>query len=318
MINNTLMKEYRSRINRVEDYIQLNLDADMNLDELADVAAFSKFHFARIFTMITGETLFQYIQRMRIEKAASMLLANPGISVTETACACGFSSSQAFSRSFRQRFGVSATRWRAIGGRTPEIIERIQRLQKRLDKDKNADPVSRPAEHTLTNLVPEKISIVEIDDIEVIYVRYTGPFQADTGLFTGLFEKLYRWADSRSLRDSGSRTFCIVHTNPAITDDHKIRLSCCLSVREDVKPEGEISRMTIKGGRYARALYSINDLQYSQAWSYFYTKWLPSSGFQPDEQPAFEEYLEGADQSSPESTSLEKHPVLLWLPVRPL
>ncbi|MDY7027036.1 MAG: AraC family transcriptional regulator [Spirochaetota bacterium] len=64
MSNRALMKEYRARINRAEDYIQENLESELNLDELAEIAAFSKYHFGRIFAMTTGETLFQYIQRI--------------------------------------------------------------------------------------------------------------------------------------------------------------------------------------------------------------------------------------------------------------
>ena len=59
-----LMKEYTSRINKVLDYIENNLDRSFTLDELARVANFSKFHFHRIFYSFIGETLFQFIQRI--------------------------------------------------------------------------------------------------------------------------------------------------------------------------------------------------------------------------------------------------------------
>jgi AraC family transcriptional regulator len=44
-----LIEEYRSRINRVIDYIEANIDRDLSLPELAEVAHFSPFHFHRIF-----------------------------------------------------------------------------------------------------------------------------------------------------------------------------------------------------------------------------------------------------------------------------
>ncbi len=312
MSNAALMKEYRARINRVEDYIQENLESELSLNELAEVAAFSKYHFGRIFTMMTGETLFRYIQRMRVEKSASLLLTNPALSITETAFTCGFASLQAFSRAFGRRFGVSASQWRELGGQTPEVIGRIR--AGRSKGSSGAGGLQPDPE-----IVPDSIEVVDMQDVEVIYVRYVGPFQGDTELFAGLFGKLNRWAAARSLIGPETRTFCMVHDNPAITDDRRIRLSCCMSVDEEIQPDGEISRMRIKGGRYARFAFTIDDRQYGQAWSYLYTQWLPSSGYQPDEQPAFEEYLSGSQEAeSSQAAGTRKQKVLLWMPVRPL
>jgi len=301
-----LRNEYRSRINRVEDYIAENLSSEMRLDELAGIAAFSKYHFGRVFAMMTGETLFQYIQRMRVEKAASLLLTNPGISITDAAFACGFCSSQAFSRSFRQRFDVSPSRWRELGGRTPEVQKRIQ--TRRRENSTGTPDRER--------ILPKDLRIINSPDIEVSYLRYTGPFQGDTELFSDLFGRLYRWADAKSLMGPETRSFCLVHDNPAITDDRKIRLSCCISVPGKTEPDREFGRMIIHGGKYACAEFLINGHQYAQAWSYLYAQWLPSSGCQPSDQPAFEEYPAPAENNS--SAADEKHRVLIWLPVRPL
>ena len=72
-----LRDEYIARINRVIDYIEANPDQDLTLSGLAEVAYFSRFHFHRIFRAIVGETLNQFIQRNRVEKAASQLINNP-------------------------------------------------------------------------------------------------------------------------------------------------------------------------------------------------------------------------------------------------
>ncbi len=55
-------QEHQYRINKVIDYIELNLQNDFSLDELSRVAHFSKFHFGRIFQGVTGETPFQFIK----------------------------------------------------------------------------------------------------------------------------------------------------------------------------------------------------------------------------------------------------------------
>ncbi len=72
-----LREEYVSRINRVIDFIEKNIDRDLSLEALAKLAYFSRFHFHRIFRAMVGETLNQFIQRVRIEKAAAQLIGNP-------------------------------------------------------------------------------------------------------------------------------------------------------------------------------------------------------------------------------------------------
>ncbi len=68
----------------------------MTLEELASVANFSKFHFNRIFQSIVGETPFQFISRVRIEKAAMLIATNKNESISEIAYKCGFSDTQYF------------------------------------------------------------------------------------------------------------------------------------------------------------------------------------------------------------------------------
>jgi AraC family transcriptional regulator len=59
--------EYEKRANRVIDHIRDHLGEALSLAELARVAAFSPFHFHRVFKALTHETLFGYVQRLRIE-----------------------------------------------------------------------------------------------------------------------------------------------------------------------------------------------------------------------------------------------------------
>ncbi len=75
-----LREEYISRINRVMDYIEVNIVQDLSLENLAEVANFSRFHFHRIFRAMVGETLHQFIQRIRLEKAAAQTIVKTNLS----------------------------------------------------------------------------------------------------------------------------------------------------------------------------------------------------------------------------------------------
>ncbi|MCY9692800.1 MULTISPECIES: helix-turn-helix domain-containing protein [Paenibacillus] len=80
--------EYVCSINKVIDHIHSHLDTELRLQVLAAVAGFSPYHFHRIFKGIMGENLYDFIQRIRVEKAAYMLLYRPDLSVTEIALHC--------------------------------------------------------------------------------------------------------------------------------------------------------------------------------------------------------------------------------------
>src|SRR5918994_4078300 len=73
--------EYEKRVNRVVDHVHAHLAEELSLPALARIAAFSPFHFHRVFKATTGETLFGFIQRLRIEKAAVALALHRDVSV---------------------------------------------------------------------------------------------------------------------------------------------------------------------------------------------------------------------------------------------
>src|SRR3954469_15094754 len=100
MLKTQANSEYTQRVNRVIDHLRGNLDRQVRLEELAKVACFSEFHFHRIFGAVSGETLNEFTNRLRLEKAAR-LLRYSAQNLTDIALDCGFSSSATFSRAFR-------------------------------------------------------------------------------------------------------------------------------------------------------------------------------------------------------------------------
>jgi AraC family transcriptional regulator len=104
--------EYAARMNRVVDHIQGHLADPLDLERLASVACFSPFHFHRLFTAWMRETLQAFVHRLRLERAAQLLVFDRLKSISEVALECGFSSSSGFARSFKRAFGVSASEWR--------------------------------------------------------------------------------------------------------------------------------------------------------------------------------------------------------------
>lgn len=284
--------EYVSRVNKVQDYIDCNLSNDFSLIELSRVAQFSPYHFHRIFYMMTGETLFQYIQRVRLERAAGLLLSNRKKAITDIALECGFSNQASFAKAFKNYYKMSASRLR-VNGITKSNTGKV-------------------LIETVCYNKPYKVEVKNIPDMRVIYVRHVGPYKQDSELFAKLFDKLYLWADKRSLIDSiNTKWLTLFHDAPDITDDGRLRVSVCMTVDADINVSEDIGFLTIEGGKYAIGHFELSDDKYQAAWNAMFAEWLPQSGYQPADCPCFELY----PQSSPQDS--EKR-VDIYIPIKPI
>ena len=202
-----LHSDYISRINKTFDYIEKHLEEPMTLEELAQVAHFSKYHFNRIFHSIVGETPFQFIQRVRIEKAAMMISTRKGESISAIAQQCGITDISVFSRNFRHYFKMSASAYRSKN-RDYSNIGREDSNSSQQDSnsgqsDKRSVPYFCPDLQTIkwrTNMkLNQSVEVKEFPKMTVAYIRHTGPYQGDDKLFEGIWNRLFAWAGPRGL-----------------------------------------------------------------------------------------------------------------------
>ena len=263
---------------------------------------------------------------LRLERAASQLRQNPGKSITAIALDCGFGGSAAFARAFRAGFGMSASEWRAAGRKDRETVRKDG--EERQPQDGYVDdgaaaqragggkPRRMPMSTNPSSLPVKPADSVRIETIEpftVAYVRHVGPYAGDSALFGRLFGRLCRWAGPRGLLGPDAGFLTIYHDNPDITPGDKLRISVCVTAPAGTKPEGEAGVMGVEGGRYAVATFLLDPSEYGAAWNWLMGTWFPSSGYQPDDRPCFEKYL-----NDPEKHPRKLHHVEIWEPVRPL
>lgn len=318
-----LRAEYVARVNRVIDHVQANIDRDLSLAELARVANFSPFHFHRVFAAMVGETLAQFVARIRLERAAAQLLANPARSVTEVALDAGYSSSAAFARAFREAFGTSASTWRRNPARRTAAEDRkIGQSESSLGNAGalvtfHIDP--RTCEWSWRVEMSDSgksvdVVVKELAEMPVAYVRHIGPYAGQGELFARLFGSLMQWAGPRGLiRFPETRMLSVYYDDPAVTDESRLRVDCCITVPADTPAEGEVGRSVVPGGKYAVARFELGEGEYSAAWEAVMGGWLPESGLQCDDRPCFELYLNDPKQH-PEGKQL----VEICVPVRPM
>ncbi len=108
-------KEYAKKFNNILNYIDIHYTEDLNLESMASLAGFSKFHFSRLFKQYTSLTFNDYLNHRRL-KAAEELLAVPGLSITEISLRSGFTSLSTFNRLFKQIKSCTPSEYRTKSG----------------------------------------------------------------------------------------------------------------------------------------------------------------------------------------------------------
>ena len=289
--------EYVQRIDRVIDYLRGNLDRPVKLAELAGVACFSEFHFHRIFTAVSGETLNSFTNRLRLEKAARLLRYSDQ-SLTEIALDCGFSSSATFSRAFRSGYDTSPSQFRKSG----EIKNR--KICKELfSKDEYGLPMSAEEKRAAF-----PVRLIDIPERQVAYVRVTNAFEMDRVL--AALKTVIEWAKSQDVLSQGT-LFGMTVDDPHVTPKHLYRYEVCLASSLAFECVEGMSKLKMPAMRYAAIKVSGDIHKVATAWDYLYRDWLINSAFEPAHAPALEVFLDKERATDWSHFELE-----LCLPVR--
>jgi AraC family transcriptional regulator len=251
---------YRERLLKVQLFIQQHLDEELSLDRLARVAHFSPYHFHRIFKGLVGEGVNEYVRRLRLESAA-IALKTTRRGVTRIALDAGYGTHEAFTRAFRQMFGVSPSQFRA--GRQP------------------AHNPKEPSTMTTTSAT-QQVRLENLPPRRVAFIRHVGPYSS-VGATHG---RLMTWAGQHGLFRPGTLHIGIPLDDPEVTPEEKLRYDCCITVDDSVQPEGEVGIQTVAGGPYAVATHRGPFRQVGETYRLLYGQWLPASGREPRNAPS--------------------------------
>src|SRR5579864_4499049 len=206
---------YAQRIDRVIDYLRGNLDRPVKLAELANVACFSEFHFHRIFTAVSGETLNHFTNRLRLEKAAR-LLRYSGHNLADIALECGFSSSATFSRAFRSGYDTSPSQFRKSGE-----IKKSKICKELFPEDAYGLPMSAEEKRAAF-----PVRLIDLPERQVAYIRVTNAFEMDRVL--AALKTVIEWAKSQEVFSQGI-LFGMTVDDPHVTPKPLYRYEVCFA-----------------------------------------------------------------------------------------
>ncbi|CAA0103369.1 DNA gyrase inhibitor [BD1-7 clade bacterium] len=285
-------KTYKARIDRVLQHIEATLPNKILLADLAETSHFSVFHFHRIFTGIMDETVNDYVARRRLECAVNQLIFKTVLSITEVAHRNGYSSSANFSKAVKIHFGFTPSEIR-----NPNKIKnsKIGNVSSKYGKAFNP-PDLYP--NRITNNVmntPElestqmNMTVKERDSQRVCTMASQSGYEP-TAIFAA-WDKLIAWAENNGIDSSQQERFAFAFDNPTVTPIDKCRYTTSIAIGNDLPVNAPFEVSEIPKGKYAVLYYKGSPEETIDAQLSIYSDWLPDSGFEPDDFPMLERYL---------------------------
>ena len=268
---------YQDRIFRVIDHIYAHPAADLSLDELADMAALSRFHWHRVFRAVTGETLADAVRRIRLGRAAHWLISTDW-PMGQVARSCGYPNLQSFTRAFAESHGLTPAAYRKRGAMVPSAALPAKGDHPMLPVTIKSLPARRLA------AMPHKGAYPNIG---------------------ASFEKAGAVFATRHLTDQIQGMIGVFLDDPSATVEHELRSHAGIIVADDFQIPAPLNEVRLPAGRHAVMVYKGHYAGLSAAYDYLYGTWLPGSGQDVGVDPVFEHYLNSPADTSPEDLLTE-------------
>lgn len=115
---------------KILDYIEKHLNDNLDVDKIAEISGYSKFHLERIFASENGCTIYKYIKEMRLTEAARQLIFT-NQSIMEIAFNAGYDSQQAFTLAFKKVYHLTPKVYRDKQIFTPIFVSTLNKSQQK-------------------------------------------------------------------------------------------------------------------------------------------------------------------------------------------
>lgn len=283
----TTQEDYSRRVDRVKSYIREHPDDEIDIRMLAELSAFSPFHFHRIMRAYLGEPIGSFIVRTRVELAAK-LLRYSDMAISEVAYRVGYDTPSSLTKSFAKHFNISPKEYR-------------------LTKNYHIMTTQSPKQEVKLS----RCKVVEQEPKTVLYLNASGNYSNVD--FGSIYQRMWNQVKSQGLFSPGIEHLAIYYDSPDITAEENLKCDICLRVCKAAEPNGDIGVKTIGGGRFAMFTYIGEYSKVGAAYDKIYGELLAHGGFQTRSNYCYEKYV-----SDPRRTAPEKLKTEIYIPIESL
>ena len=263
--------DYQDRLSRVTAYIHDHLAEDLGLDQLAEIAHLSPYHWHRVYHAMNGETIAATIRRLRLHRASGYL-ANTQQPVAHVARLCGYPNVQSFTRAFGTAYGMGPTQYRAQGG---HVVFR-----------KGLATAAAAGYAVEIRFVPA---------VPLAGLPHRGSYMRVGKAFETTFTHM---AAQGHLRGD-TRWLAVYEDDPAAMPEAQLRSWAGLSLPVGAGATAPLELRTLGCCTCAVLRHRGPYATMGAAYQWLYGQWLVQSGHAALDQPVFEEYLNNPRDTAP-------------------
>lgn len=258
----------RSVINKSIDYIIEHLNENITVKNVADHFHFSEYYFSRIFKAETGESVYSFMKRLKMDQSAIDMKIKSEKRITDIGLDYGYSASN-YSTAFKKHRSVSPIEFRKAVNKkrvkNPFVSQKVAVFENYEDYD-------------------AKIEIEEIADLKVIYERTIGDY----------FELKDKWIQFMGTYEDYITDDTVLlerfYDDPTIASPNSCICDLCISVDKENHLPDNVTK--IKGGKFATYRFEgkIDDIFCTLQG--IFCVWLPESNYEMDERYGLNIYRE--------------------------
>lgn len=305
------LRPYDQRIQRAIDHIERVIDGhardgsartragdrDLSLSRLAQVAGISPFHFHRVFSALTGESVLAMTTRRRLERALALTQRGQRPQWKAVALDVGYRSPDVFRRAFQRQFGC-----------TPAQFD----LERWWSERPDADAARAVSRHFLRPAPPLPadfpVEIVRRPAAERVACRVVGGYLQPDKLIAA-YGRVREAAAALGVALPG-RLAGASPDDPELTPLARCRYDFALEVPAGTKPPAGLFASPRPAGRWAQTHVAGDMAAVDRAWNLLWKSWLPASRCDLRGAPAEEIY-----HRTPEEIGWERFDLTLAIPL---
>ena len=253
-------------INKAITYILYNLEEDISVDDVSSFCGVSKYHLNRIFRKETGEALYEFIKRNKIERSAWRLKVEKDKSVTEICSDYGYSPSN-YTTEFKKSLHISPSLFRK------ESEDRVHNCS--LSRGLTLDDMEK---------MENNITLETLPDMFVIYERKKGNYK-NMPLEWCNFIHNYSY-----LKNDDTLYIECTLDDPSITDEDNCLYEICQTVEAKDPRISNLSTSLFLGGKCAVYHYKGWPEFLYMVYQEIFCRWLKKMGYEMDSRPIIDIY----------------------------